>query len=72
MKSRNYYTGKKLDDWKLPRDVRDVIDSTEYRLIDELFGDIGTAESLVDYVRAGWDCEDHERYTWEELTQWKY
>ena len=71
-KNINMTVGERLDHWGLPKDVRDVINNTEFRLIAELFGDFGTAEGLVDYIRANWDCEDHDRYDWWELNEWNY
>lgn len=70
-KNINMEVGKRLDAWAIPKDVRDVIDTTEFRMIAELFGDIGQPETLVDYIRSNWDI-DTDAYTWEELTSWKY
>ena len=71
-KDRNRIVGERLDGWALPKDVRDVINATEYRLLAELFGDIGTSERLVEFVRAEWACDDYDKYDWWELHEWKY
>jgi len=70
-RERNRTTGDRLDSWKVPKDVRDIIDQTPYRLIDEYFGDFATDAGLVDYVRSNWDI-DPDKYTWRELTEWSY
>jgi hypothetical protein len=70
-RSANRTTGDRLDAMELPKDVRDIIDNTEYRILAEVFGDFYHSEPLVDYVRGNWDI-DCEQYTWEELTNWTY
>lgn len=70
-KNINMTVGEKLESWELPKDVRDVINGTEFRLIAELFGDIGQPETLVQYVRSNWDI-DVSQYEWDEIVKWKY
>lgn len=50
MKNKNQIVCDRIDAWDLPEDVRRVIDSTDYTLMDELFGGIGTAEELIAFV----------------------
>lgn len=70
-KNINMEVGKRLDAWGLPKDVRDIVNDTEFRILAEVFGDIGQPETLVDYVRAYWDI-DTNQYDWWELNEWTY
>ena len=70
-KNINMIVGERLENMELPKDVRDIINCTEFRLMAEVFGDFYQPESLVDFVRTYWDI-DSEDYTWWELNEWKY
>ena len=47
----NNKTAAKLDRMELSREVRDVIDSTEFNIYHELFGNLDSAEEVEAYVR---------------------
>lgn len=71
-RDRNQMVADRLSSWDLPKDVRDIIDDTPINIIAEVYGDIGTSERLVDYVRGCFTEGDDDSYTWEELMEWKY
>ena len=47
----NNETAAKLDRMELSREARDVIDSTEFNIYHELFGNLDTAEDVEAYVK---------------------
>ena len=47
----NNETAAKLDRMELSREAREVIDSTEFNIYHELFGNLDTAEEVEAYVR---------------------
>ena len=47
----NNETAAKLDRRELSQEVRDVIDSTEFNIYHELFGNLDTSEEVEAYVR---------------------
>ena len=47
----NNETASKLDRMELSKEARDVINSTEFNIYYELFGNLDTAEDVEAYVR---------------------
>ena len=47
----NNETAAKLDRMELSREAREVIDSTEFNIYHELFGNLDTTEEVEAYVR---------------------
>ena len=50
MKNKNQIICDRIAAWDLPDEIRAVVDTTEYRIMDELFGGIETPEELVAFI----------------------
>ena len=50
MKNKNQIVCDRIDGWDLPRFVREYVDSTDYGIMDELYGKIETADDLIRFV----------------------
>lgn len=49
--NKNEIVCNRIDQWTLPKDVQHLIDNTDLGIMDELFGDVQTADELIRMVR---------------------
>ena len=49
--NKNEIVCNRIDQWTLPKDVQHLVDNTDLGIMDELFGDVQTADELIRMVR---------------------